>query len=178
MTVKMILIMKVKQNFYDKSFVTIQDINISDDNTISDISDLNIIIDDGIEINKQSLLEKEKKPPTKVTRPKTSWVWKFFQFNKNNTKTICQINGCKKMLAWCDSPSSMKTHLLGTHQINKAIAMKYQEEELKDLMQSDDIKPHDFAKQESLTKNVMGFIIGTVQPLSFLKKPGFIKFVN
>jgi len=57
----------------DKSFVTIQDISISDDNTISDISDLNII-DDGIETNKQSLLEKEKKPPTKVTRPKTSWV--------------------------------------------------------------------------------------------------------
>src|SRR3954467_11569586 len=89
----------------DKSFVTIQDINISDDNTISDISDLNIIIDDGIEINKQSLLEKEKKPPTKVIRPKKSWVWKFFQFNENNTKTICQINGCKKMLAWCGSPS-------------------------------------------------------------------------
>src|SRR3954468_15249757 len=44
----------------DKSFVTIQDISISDDNTISDISDLNII-DDGIETNKQSLLEKEKK---------------------------------------------------------------------------------------------------------------------
>ena len=41
----------------DKSFVTIQDISISDDNTISDISDLNIIIDDGIEINKQSLLK-------------------------------------------------------------------------------------------------------------------------
>src|SRR5439155_10947011 len=123
----------------NKSFVTIQDISISDDNTISDISDLNIIIDDSIEINKQSLLEKEKKPPTKVTRPKTSWVWKFFQFNENNTKTICQINGCKKILAWCGSPSSMKTHLLGIHQINKAIVMKYQEEELKDLMQSDDI---------------------------------------
>jgi len=159
----------------DKSFVTIQDISISDDNTISDISDLNIIIDDGIEINKQSLL---KKPPTKVTRPKTSWVWKFFQFNEDNTKTICQINGCKKMLAWCGSPSSMKTHLLGTHQINKAIAIKYQEEELKDLMQSDDIKPHDFAKQESLTKNVMGFIIGTVQPLSILEDPDFINMVN
>ena len=82
------------------------------------------------------------------------------------------------MLAWCSSSSSMKTHLLGTHQINKAIAMKYQEEELKDLMQSDDIKPHDFAKQESLTKNVMGFIIGTVQPLSILEDPDFINMVN
>src|SRR3954452_12536764 len=82
------------------------------------------------------------------------------------------------MLAWCGSPSSMKTYLLGTHQINKAIAMKYQEEELKDLMQSDDIKPHDFAKQESLTKNVMSFIIGTVQPLSILEDPDFINMVN
>src|SRR2546423_15717150 len=61
------------------SFVTIQEIS---DNTVSDISDLNIsdlnIIDDDIEINKQFLSKKEKKPPTKITKPKTSWVWKFF----------------------------------------------------------------------------------------------------
>src|SRR3954453_23076510 len=43
----------------DKSFVTIQDISISDDNTISDISDLNII-DDDIETNKQSLGKRKK----------------------------------------------------------------------------------------------------------------------
>jgi len=157
----------------DKSFITIQEI---DENIISDISELNIIIDDGIEINKQSLL---KKPPTKVTRPKTSWVWKFFQFNEDNTKTICQINGCKKMLAWCGSPSSMKTHLLGAHQISKTVAMRYQEEELKELKKSDDnINPHDSFKQESLTKNVMGFVVGTVQPLSIVEDPDFINMIN
>ena len=65
------------------------------------------------------------------------------------------------MLIWCDSLNSMTIHLLGAHQITKAIALKYQEEKLKNLNQSD-IKPYDFSKQESLTKNVMGFIIGTV----------------
>ena len=162
----------------ETSFVTIQEIS---DNTVSDISDLNIsdlnIIDNDIEINKQFLSKKEKKPPTKITRPKTSWVWKFFQLNEDNTKTICQISGCEKMLVWCGSPSSMATHLLGAHQITKAIALKYQEEELKNLNQSD-IKPHDFSKQESLTKNVMGFIIDIVQPLSILEDPDFINMIN
>src|SRR5215204_2637729 len=73
----------------DKSFLTIQEIS---DNTISDISDLNIIIDeDDIETNKISSLKQQRNPPTKTTKPKSSWVWKFFEFNEDNTKTICQI---------------------------------------------------------------------------------------
>ena len=160
----------------DKSFITIQEI---DENIISDISELNIIIDDSIEINEQPLLKKERKPPSRITKPKTSWVWKFFKLNEDNTKTICQINGCEKMLAWCGSPSSMKTHLLGAHQISKTVAMRYQEEELKELKKSDDnINPHDSFKQESLTKNVMGFVVGTVQPLSIVEDPDFINMIN
>lgn len=158
----------------DRSFITIQEIS----DVSADISDLNIINDDDIEINKQSSSKKERKPPIKTTKPKTSWVWKFFEFNDDNAKTICQINGCEKMLAWCGSPSSMKAHLLGSHQITKAIAMKYQEEELKNLKQTDDIKPHNPSKQESLTKNVIGFVIGTVQPLSIIEDPDFINMIN
>src|ERR1051325_2975014 len=158
----------------EKSFVTIQE---TDDNTISDISELNIIINDDAEV--QPLL-KESKAPAKATRPKTSWVWKFFQFNEDNTKTICQINGCKKMFVWCGSPSSMKTHLSGTHQITQAIAMRYQEEEIEKLKQPADknIKLHNVSKQESLTKNVVGFIVGTVQPLSIVEEPDFINMIN
>ncbi|GBC38914.2 zinc finger BED domain-containing protein 4-like [Rhizophagus irregularis DAOM 181602=DAOM 197198] len=64
------------------------------------------------------------------------------------------------MLAWCGSPSSMKTHLLGIHKITKAIAMRYEEEELEKLKKPDNIiNPHDSFKQESLTKNVIDFII-------------------
>ena len=64
------------------SHVLLQDIT-----TLSaDIS--NIIIDDieaeFLEISKQS-----RRPPTKIRRPKTSWVWKFFELNKDNTKAIC-----------------------------------------------------------------------------------------
>ena len=116
----------------DKSFIIIQEIS---ENIISDIFDLNIINDDieineqsskiidDIEINKQS--KKERTPPSKTTKPKTSWIWKFFKLNKDNTKTICQIDSCEKMLAWCGSSSSMKTHLLGVHQISKTVAMRY-----------------------------------------------------
>ncbi|CAG8501686.1 hypothetical protein GLOIN_2v1483279 [Rhizophagus irregularis DAOM 181602=DAOM 197198] len=110
-------------NLSEKSCVTVQEISISD---ISDV----IIIDDDIETNKKSLSKKEKKPPTKTTKLKTSWVWRFFKFNENNTKVICQIGECGKTLAWCGSPSSMKTHLSDAHQITKAIAIKYQEDEL------------------------------------------------
>ena len=65
----------------DKSFIAIQEIS---ENIISDIFDLNIINDDieinkqsskiidDIEINKQS--KKERTLPSKITKPKTSWV--------------------------------------------------------------------------------------------------------
>src|ERR1043165_1212154 len=43
-------------------------------------------------------LSKKRKPPSKNTRPRTSWVWKFFKLNEDNTKTICQIEGCEKSL--------------------------------------------------------------------------------
>ena len=83
------------------------------------------------------------------------------------------------MLAWCDSPSSMKTHLLGVHQISKTVAMRYQEEELQKLKKSDNAtNPHNPSKQESLTKNVMGFVVGTVQPLSIVEDPDFINMIN
>ncbi|CAB4383453.1 unnamed protein product [Rhizophagus irregularis] len=49
----------------EKSFITIQEIN---NNTIfeASISDLNIIINDEVEVNKQTLLKKERKPPSKI----------------------------------------------------------------------------------------------------------------
>ncbi|EXX71205.1 hypothetical protein RirG_080520 [Rhizophagus irregularis DAOM 197198w] len=56
----------------------------------------------------------------------------------------------------------MKTHLSGTHHITKGIAMSY----LKAL------------QKELFTKNVIGFVIGTVQPLSIVENKDFIKMVN
>lgn len=161
-------------NQSENSHVTVQEIS---DNTISDISDI-IIVEDA-EINKKSSSKKERKPPTKITKPKTSWVWAFFKTNEDNSKTICQIEGCGKMLTWCGSPSSMKIHLSGTHNITKAIAMKHMEGKLTNLsQQTNDIKPHHSSKQESLTKNVIGFVVGTVQPLSIVEDPDFINMIN
>ncbi|PKB99306.1 hypothetical protein RhiirA5_429921 [Rhizophagus irregularis] len=39
-------------------------------------------------------------------------------------------------------------------------------------------KSHPYSKQELLTKNVIGFVIGTVQPLSIVENKDFIKMVN
>ncbi|CAB5349854.1 unnamed protein product [Rhizophagus irregularis] len=127
-----------------------------------------------LEISKQS---KQQKASTKIRRPKTSWVWQFFELNKDNTKAICQISGCEKMLTWCGSPSSLATHLSGAHGITKEIAMKHDEEELKNPPESS-IKPYKNSKQESLTQNVIGFVIGTVQPLNVVEDPDFIKMIN
>ncbi|CAB4410475.1 unnamed protein product [Rhizophagus irregularis] len=127
-----------------------------------------------LEISKQS---KQQKASTKIRRPKTSWVWQFFELNKDNTKAVCQISGCEKMLTWCGSPSSLATHLSGAHGITKEIAMKHDEEELKNPPKSS-IKPYKHSKQESLTQNVIGFVIGTVQPLNVVEDPDFIKMIN
>ncbi|CAG8753877.1 9156_t:CDS:2 [Rhizophagus irregularis] len=80
---------------------------------------------------------------------------------EDGSKVICQIEGCEKMLKWCGFPSSMKTHLSGTHHITK----------------EEKSKSHPYSKQELLTKNVIGFVIGTVQPLSIVEDKDFIKMV-
>src|SRR5581483_5109128 len=157
----------------DDSHVLSQDIA-----TLS-VDSSNIIIDDlkaeFLEISKMP--KQPRRPPTKTRRPKTSWVWKFFELNKDNTKAICQISGCNKMLTWCGSPSSLSTHLSGTHGITKEIAMEHQEEELKNPSKSS-IIPYNHPVQESLTKNVIGFVVGTVQPLSIVEDLDFIKMIN
>ncbi|CAB4489074.1 unnamed protein product [Rhizophagus irregularis] len=102
----------------EDSHVLLQDIT-----TLSvDISNINI---DDLEAEFLEISKQSKQPPIKTTRPKTSWVWKFFELNKDNSKALCQISGCSKMLKWCGSPSSLSTHLSGTHGITKDIAMKY-----------------------------------------------------
>jgi hypothetical protein len=73
------------------------------ESSVTDI--LDIVVDDDTE---KSLSKKERKPPSKTTKPKSSWIWKFFKLNEDNTKVICQIGGCDKTLAWCGSPNSMK----------------------------------------------------------------------
>ncbi|PKY61078.1 hypothetical protein RhiirA4_485573, partial [Rhizophagus irregularis] len=114
-----------------------------------------------LEISKQS---KQQKASTKIRRPKISWIWQFFEPNKDNTKA-------------CGSPSLLTTHLSGAHGITKEIAMKHDEEELKNPPESS-IKPYKHSKQESLTQNVIGFVIGTVQPLNVVEDPDFIKMIN
>jgi len=59
-------------------------------------SDVNDIIDDE-ETNIERFSPKKRKPPSRITRPKTSWIWKFFKETEDNTKVICQIEGCEKI---------------------------------------------------------------------------------
>ena len=130
------------------------------DQTISDN-------DAGTSINENIL--KKRKPSSKFTRPKTSWVWSFFKEIEDGVKVICQIEGCEKILKWCGSSSSIKTHLEGTHHITEGIAASYLKALQKDyhnlinsIIEEEISKSHPYSKQESLTKNVIGFVIGTV----------------
>ncbi|CAG8719685.1 16542_t:CDS:1, partial [Funneliformis mosseae] len=64
----------------------------------------------------------------------------------------------------------MKIHLLDTHNISKAIAIKCNKKELTcNPQQSDEIKPYHPSKQESLTQNVVGFVINTIQLLCIIE---------
>ena len=155
--------------------------------TISDNDVENIIniIDDDAETN-TDINEKISKKSNKIRRPKTSWIWNFFKgADEDNTKVICQFEGCGKVLKWCGSPSSMKTHLSGTHHITKGIAASYLEALQKgdqrlinSMIEEEKSRSHPYSNQEPLTKNVIGFVIGTVQPLSIVEDKDFIKMVN
>ncbi|CAB4476563.1 unnamed protein product [Rhizophagus irregularis] len=128
----------------------------SDNDDVINISDDNDVDNADIGINEN--VSKKRKPPSKITRPKTSW---------------------------CGSPSSMKTHLSGTHHITKGIAMSYlkalqkgDQNLISNIIEEEKSKSHPYSKQELLTKNVIGFVIGTVQPLSIVENKDFIKMVN
>ncbi|CAI2199579.1 10954_t:CDS:1, partial [Funneliformis geosporum] len=46
------------------------------------------------------------------------------------------------------------------------------------IIEEENSKSHPYSKQESLTKNVIGFVIGTVQTLSIVENKDFIKMIN
>jgi hypothetical protein len=156
------------------------------DQTISDddVEKVINIIDDDAETD-TGINEKISKKSNKIRRPKTSWIWNFFKVAEDNTKVICQFESCEKVLKWCGSPSSMKTHLSGTHHITKGIAANYLEALQKgdqrlinSMIEEEKSRSHPYSNQEPLTKNVIGFVIGTVQPLSIVEDKDFIKMVN
>jgi hypothetical protein len=157
------------------------------DQTISDkevVDVINIIDENNADTGINERISK-KKPHNKITRPKTSWIWKFFKETENSANVTCQIEGCEKILKWCGSPSSMKTHLSGTHHITKGTAERYLEALQKgdqnligSIIEEEKFKSYPYSKQELLTKNVVEFVIGTVQPLSIVKNKDFIKMVN
>ena len=46
------------------------------------------------------------------------------------------------------------------------------------MIEEEKSRSHPYSNQEPLTKNVIGFVIGTVQPLSIVEDKDFIKMVN
>src|SRR6266542_786814 len=70
------------------------DQTISDD--VVDVIDITDNNDAETSINENIL--KKRKPFSKFTRPKTSWVWNFFKEIEDSAKVICQIESCEKIL--------------------------------------------------------------------------------
>ncbi|PKK34602.1 hypothetical protein RhiirC2_859412, partial [Rhizophagus irregularis] len=62
------------------------------DQTISDNSDNDVINifddndDDDADIGINENIPKKRKPSSKITRPKTSWVWNFFRETEDGSK--------------------------------------------------------------------------------------------
>jgi hypothetical protein len=172
-----------KENDTDPDYEeTISEPEEESDKTMSDNNVIDISDDKETDIERFS--PKKRKPPSKITRPRTSWIWKFFKVTEDNTKVICQIEGCGKILSWCGSPSTMKTHLSGIHHITKGNAISYLEalqkgdqQLINSIIEEEQARLHPHPKQESLTNNVIGFIIGTVQPLSVVEDDDFIKMI-
>ncbi|GBC01569.1 hypothetical protein RclHR1_42360001, partial [Rhizophagus clarus] len=81
------------------------------------------------------------------------------------------------MITWCGSSSSLATHLSGIHGITKEIAIKYEEKESRNPPEPS-VKSYKHSVQESLTKNVIEFIIRTVQPLNVVEDPDFIRMIK
>ncbi|CAB4415522.1 unnamed protein product [Rhizophagus irregularis] len=153
----------------------------SSDQTISDNDDIDDVInvtDGDADIGINENISKRRKP--KTTRPKSSWIWKFFKETENNTKVICQIEGCGKILKWCSSPSTMNTHLSGIAASYLKALQKGDQNLINSIIEEEKSKSksHPYSKQESLTKNVIGFIVGTLQPLSIVEDKDFIKMLN
>ncbi|PKC53973.1 hypothetical protein RhiirA1_543031 [Rhizophagus irregularis] len=61
----------------------------SDNDDVINISDDNDVDNADIGINEN--VSKKRKPPSKITRPKTSWVWNFFRETEDGSKVIYQI---------------------------------------------------------------------------------------
>ncbi|GES88575.1 zinc finger BED domain-containing protein 4-like [Rhizophagus clarus] len=72
---------------------------------------------------------------------------------------------------------SLATHLSGIHGITKEIAIKYEEKESRNPPEPS-VKSYKHSVQESLTKNVIEFIIRTVQPLNVVEDPDFIRMIK
>ena len=166
-----------EDSLQETSDQTISDNDVVDVINVADDEDADTVINENI--------SKKRNLPNKITRPKTSWIWKFFKETEDNTKVICQFKGCGKILKWYGSPSTMKIHLSGSHHITKGIAANYLEalqtgdqNLINSIIEEEKSKSYPYSKQESLTKNVIGFIIGTVQPLSIVEDKDFIKMVN
>ncbi|PKK57820.1 hypothetical protein RhiirC2_824783 [Rhizophagus irregularis] len=148
------------------------------DQTISDNSDNDVINisedndDDDADIGINENVPKKRKPPSKITRPKTSWYRISLEKLKMVLKLFVKLRAVKKCLN-------------GTHHITKGIAVSYLEALQKgdqnlisNIIEEEKSKSHPYSKQELLTNNMIGFVIGTVQPLSIVEDKDFIKMVN
>ncbi|CAG8545970.1 14368_t:CDS:2 [Cetraspora pellucida] len=168
---------------YNKGVSSDNEDNLPD---ISQISDNETNQESNLNTSSELLIPAKRKKPIRITtKPKSSFVWKFFS-QPHDGKVCCQIANCKAVLGYCNTPSTMKAHLHNKHQITKASLDKKSIDEFKKtptlqsqltLQQSLEItKPHLKAQTQKLNNSLLRFIINSVQPLTIVEDKDFIRY--
>ncbi|CAG8658270.1 10602_t:CDS:1, partial [Scutellospora calospora] len=89
--------------------------------------------------------------------------------------------GCEQELAYYQSTTAIKIHLLSLHHITKAVVQKNQnfsQQLLPKILKDISIASLSKKKQKELNQYLIRFIVGTIQPLQLVEALDFIEFCN
>ena len=173
-------------NIFDDDYN--EDENNNEEDNFQDIynSDKETLQESNLNKSFEPLLPAKRQKRTRTsTKPKSSFVWKFFS-QPIDGKVCCQVANCNTVLGYHNTPSTMKTHLYNKHQITKASLNKQPADELKKSPRSqgqltlhqslENTKPHSKLHAQKLNNSLLRFIINSVQPLSIVEDEDFIKY--
>lgn len=115
-------------------------------------------------------------------RPKSSWVWTYFDISENDScLTVCRIWSAE--LPYTSATSSMSSHLHAKHNIQKDKDLETQSNLGGNNMDSDeevDASNNKVTarKKIKLDNVIVDFIAQTDQSISIIEHPSFLKLVN
>ncbi|CAG8673020.1 6706_t:CDS:1, partial [Scutellospora calospora] len=171
-------------NFFDSNYMFDNEREFEIENTSNNSQ--RISLENSSSSSELLVPAKRKKKAKSSTKPKTSFVWQFFS-QPIDGKVHCQIANCKAILEYCNTPSTMQSHLHGKHQITKALLKRKSAEELRKTGSSSNIqlsleqtlevvRPHSKRQTQKLHISLLKFVVNSMQPLTIVENNDFIKY--